>query len=218
MSITWRAIGLRGNTGIITYVPNSIVAERLVAVIPLDGRTYRFVPFLAPAAAPPNQISEVVYQALTNQLIPNINPDRPILVWLWEHGREDREPLHSLLYQAMYCPLDYHAARRTDSEILRRIWYALQRAQLSPHYVAPKRESYLEFVGALEFWRDLNPAFHKILVQRATRLLFDAGERLSHENLPEHCLFLVVKGTLEVEQQLSDTATGLKAIAFHPSP
>ncbi len=218
VSITWRAVGLRGNTGIVTYVPNSVVAECLVSVIPLDGRTYRFVPFLAPATAPPNQVSEAVRQALSNQLIPNINPDRPILVWLWEHGRKELEPLNSLLYQVIYCPLDYHGARRTDSEILRRTWYALQRAQLSPEYAPPQRETYLDLVRNLEFWQGLNLAAHKVLLQRATRLLFDTGERLSAENLPPHSLFLVVKGTLEVEQQLQETAAGVAAIAFTRRP
>jgi len=218
VSITWRAVGLRGNTGIVTYVPNSIVAECLVSVIPLDSRTYHFVPFLAPAAAPPNQVSEAVRQALANQLIPNINPDRPILVWLWEHGREEREPLYSLLYQVIYCPLDYHAARRTDSEILRRTWYALQRAQLSPEYVPPQRESYLDRVRRLEFWQGLNPSAHKVLLQRATRLLFDAGERLSCNNLPGCNLFILVKGVLEVEQSLQETAEGPAAIAFTRRP
>ncbi len=218
VSITWRAVGLRGNTGVITYVPNSIVADRLVSAIPLDGRTYRFVPFFAPATAPPNQVSETVRQALSEELIPNINPDRPILVWLWEHGREENEPLHALLYQAIYCPLDYHAARRTDSAILRRIWYALQRAQLSPEYVPPSRESALELVQALPFWRSLSPAVHKVLVQRSLRLLFDAGECLSCNNLPARCLFVVARGTLEVEQQLQPDGAGERAIAFTRRP
>lgn len=200
-SITWRATGIRLSSGMITYVPNGLMSEDFVTVVPLDKPVKRTIDFLVPAAAPPQRVVDTAYEAVMNQPSPNINLNQPVEIRMWQYNLA--EPRLHITYKLFYCPKDYNQANRhTDREIMRRIWYALHRQELSPKYVIPSKNNYLKLISSVELFGDFSLQAQKILLENARTLMFDNGEQLTNKNLPSEAMFIVGKGYVEVEQQV----------------
>lgn len=201
-SITWRATGIRLSSGMITYVPNGLMSEDFVTVVPLDKPVKRTIDFLAPAASPPQKVIDTAYEAVMNQPHPNINLKQPVEIRMWQYNLG--EPYLHITYKLFYCPKDYNQANRhTDREIMRRIWYALKRQQLSPEYVIPTKNNYLKLIRSVELFADFSLEAQKILLENSQILIYDTGEQLTSNNLPSTAMFIVGKGCVEVEQQVS---------------
>ncbi|WP_424095917.1 mechanosensitive ion channel domain-containing protein [Moorena producens] len=220
-SITWRSIAIRQCTGEMTYIPNGLLSDDLLTVIPTKTSTVqpvmRSVEFLVPAASPPQQVIDTAYGAVLNQPHPNINLDKPIQVRMWEYDLAD--PGLFITYKLLYFPKNYNIAPlHTDRELLRRVWYGLRREGLSPRYIIPSNKQHLKLLSSIEFFRHFSLGAQKILIECAKPLLFDAGETLSSKNLPQNAMFIVVKGCLEVEQQVVMTLgkTTVKAFSHRP--
>ena len=200
-SITWRAIGIRLSSGQITYVPNGVMSEDLVTIVPLDKPVKRSIDFLVPAAAPPQRVIDAAYKAVLNQPHPNLNLKQPVEIRMWQYNLAD--PGLFVTYKLFYSPQDYNQANRhTDREIMRRVWYALHRQGLSPEYINSAGENYLKLISSIQIFRDFTPEAQKILVENAQTLLFDTGEQLTSKNLPSQAMFIVGRGCVEVEQQV----------------
>ena len=201
-SITWRSTGIRLSSGMITYVPNGLISEDFVTVVPLDKPVKRTIDFLVPAAAPPQRVMDAAYEAVMNQPSPNINLNQPVEIRMWQYNLVEKGLF--LTYKLFYSPTDYNQANRhTDREIMRRIWYALHRQGYSPEYVVPTKNNYLKFINSIELFQDFSIEAQKIILENSQNLIFDRGEQLSHKNLPSQAMFIVVKGCVEVEQELT---------------
>jgi small-conductance mechanosensitive channel len=195
VSITWRATTIQTADRLLVHIPNGLLAQDRVKVIPLGGQARRAVDFSVPAAAPPQQVIDIAYEALLNQPHANVNLDRPLLVQLLTIGPGNSS------YRILYFPLDYgESSNRTDRELLSRVWYALHRQHFLPDYSPSSETQYLALIQAIAFFQPLSGEAHNHLVSHSYSLLFDAGERLQENNLPSRTLFIVVKGRLNVSQ------------------
>ena len=216
-SITWRATGIRLSSGKITYVPNGLMSEDLVTVVPLDKPVKRTIDFFVPAIAPPQRVIDTVYNAVLNQPHPNINIKQPVEVRMWQYNLAESGLF--ITYKLFYSPQNYNQANRhTDREIMRRIWYALHRQGLSPEYIHPSEEKYLPLIASVEFFSDFTPEAQRIILANTQVLMFDAGESLSRDNLPSQAMFIVGKGFVEVEQQVLFESGGVLVKPFSHRP
>ncbi|MDY6901643.1 MAG: mechanosensitive ion channel, partial [Cyanobacteriota bacterium] len=217
-SITWRATGIRLSSGMIIYVPNGLMSEDFVTVVPLDKPIKRTIDFLAPAAAPPQKVIDTAYEAVMNQPASNINLKQPVEIRMWQYNLA--EPGLHITYKLFYCPKDYNQANRhTDREIMRRIWYALKRQGLSPEYVIPAKNNYLKLIRSIELFQDFSLEAQKIILENAQILIYDTEELLNSNNLPSEAMFIIGKGYVEVEQKVlfESGRTLVKPFSHKPS-
>ena len=204
-SITWRATTIRTIDGMLVQIPNGLMSEEIVKIIPQDGTVRRSLEFLVSVAVPPQQVIDTVYEAILNQPHANINLAKPIRVKMWQYQLTDKSLF--VTYRILYYPRNYVDGNRlTDQEILRRAWYALHRKGMGFNYFAPSHQQHLSLISSIELFRHLSLEAQNILLQHAQSLLFDIGETLNSHNLPEKTMFILVKGRIDVQQELSATA------------
>ena len=217
VSITWRATTIRTVEGMLVQIPNGLMSEEIVKVIPGQGNVQRALDFVVSGELPPQQVINIVYQAILNQPNPNINLDKPVQVSVWEF--ELVEESLFVNYKILYYPHNYEEGNLyTDREILRRVWYALNRQEMTANYPIPSPERHLRLIKSIEFFQNLNPEAQKILLKHAKSLLFDTGETLNSYNLPEKTMFIVIKGCVNVQQKLRANSEQIKFQVFSRRP
>ena len=216
VSITWRATTIRTIDGMLVHIPNGAMSEEVVKVIPRQSNVQRALDFMVSGEVPPQRVIDTVYQAIVNQPHPNINLDQPVQVSLCNF--EMVEESLFVNYQIRYYPHNYEAGeQQSDRDILRRVWYALNRMNEHSH-VSPAEE-YIKIISSIEFFRNLSFEAKKILSQHAQSLLFDRGETLNRYNLPEKTMFILFRGRVNVQQELNPASSeNLKFQIFSRRP
>ena len=202
VSMTWRATTIRTSDNTLVQIPNGLMSEEVVKMIPCDGTARRCVEFIVVAKFPPQKVIDSVSEAITNRPSSNINLDRPIQVRMWEHKQTFE--CHFITYRIFYYPRIYDSAEnQTDREILRRAWYALQRQGMVSEETFAFTDQHLELIRSIELFKDLNLEAQTILLQQSKSLLFDIGETLNRHNLPEQAMFIVINGLINVQQKIN---------------
>ncbi|ELS00970.1 small-conductance mechanosensitive channel [Xenococcus sp. PCC 7305] len=201
VSITWRATTIQTREGILVQIPNGLMSEEVVKVIPGQGNIQRSIDFLVSGQVHPQKVIDTVYHAILNQSHPNINLDKPVQVSMWNF--ELAEESLFINYRIFYYPRNYEAAEQySDRDILRRVWYALNRHGMNSEDQVASSDQRLRLISSIEFFRNLSPEVHQIILRHATSLLFDTGETLTSYNLPEKTMFIVSQGYVNVQQEL----------------
>ncbi|OHY31600.1 mechanosensitive ion channel protein MscS [Cylindrospermopsis raciborskii CS-508] len=211
-SVDWDSTDIRQKSGEITYIPNGSIAKNLVKMA-AAGNVYRMVDFTVPPNIPPNQVMDIACKALINQPPANINLDKPLFARMWSYGLEE------ISYKLFYYPKNYSEAEtHTDPEIRCRLWYALNRAGLTTEYQQSEKQHLLHLVTAVEFFRGLSLEAKSLIIEESKTLLFDKEELLDNQQLFSGAMFLVVSGSILVENELIHTSEGNITIPLNQNP
>ncbi|UJS03727.1 mechanosensitive ion channel domain-containing protein [Cylindrospermopsis raciborskii] len=211
-SVDWDSTDIRQKSGEITYIPNGSIAKNLVKMA-AAGNVYRMVDFTVPPNIPPNQVMDIACKALINQPPANINLDKPLFARMWSYGLEE------INYKLFYYPKNYSEAEtHTDPEIRCRLWYALNRAGLTTEYQQSEKQHLLQLVNAVEFFRGLSLEAKRLIIEESKTLLFDREELLDNQQLLSGTMFLVVSGSILVENELIHTSEGNITIPLNRNP
>ncbi|MFL0704475.1 mechanosensitive ion channel domain-containing protein [Cylindrospermopsis raciborskii] len=211
-SVDWDSTDIRQKSGEITYIPNGSIAKNLVKMA-AAGNVYRMVDFTVPPNIPPNQVMDIACKALINQPPANVNLDKPLFARMWSYGLEE------INYKLFYYPKNYSEAEtHTDPEIRCRLWYALNRAGLTTEYQQSEKQHLLQLVNAVEFFRDLSLEAKSLIIEESKTLLFDREELLDNQQLFSGAMFLVVSGSILVQNELIHTSEGNITIPLNRNP
>jgi small-conductance mechanosensitive channel/CRP-like cAMP-binding protein len=211
-SVDWDSTDIRQKSGEITYIPNGSIAKNLVKMA-AAGNVYRTVDFTVPPNIPPNQVMAIASKALINQPPANVNLDKPLFARMWSYGLEE------INYKLFYYPKNYSEAEtHTDPEIRCRLWYALNRAGLTTEYQQSEKQHLLQLVNAVEFFRDLSLEAKSLIIEESKNLLFDREELLDNQQLFSGTMFLLVSGSILVQNKLVHTPNGNITIPLNQNP
>ncbi len=211
-SVDWDSTDIRQKSGEITYIPNGSIAKNLVKMA-AAGNVYRTVDFTVPPNIPPNQVMDIACKALINQPPANVNLDKPLFARMWSYGLEE------INYKLFYYPKNYSEAEtHTDPEIRCRLWYALNRAGLTSEYQQSEKQHLLQLVSAVEFFRDLSLEAKSLIIEESKTLLFDREELLDNQQLFSGTMFLLVSGSILVQNKLVRTSKGNITIPLNQNP
>ncbi|MFB2646184.1 mechanosensitive ion channel domain-containing protein [Raphidiopsis sp. BLCC-F218] len=211
-SVDWDSTDIRQKSGEITYIPNGSIAKNLVKMA-AAGNVYRTVDFTVPPNIPPNQVMDIACKALINQPPANVNLDKPLFARMWSYGLEE------INYKLFYYPKNYSEAEtHTDPEIRCRLWYALNRAGLTTEYQQSEKQHLLQLVNAVEFFRDLSLEAKSLIIEESKTLLFDREELLDNQQLFSGTMFLLVSGSILVQNKLVHTPNGNITIPLNQNP
>ena len=211
-SVDWDSTDIRQKSGEITYIPNGSIAKNLVKMA-AAGNVYRTVDFTVPPNIPPNQVMAIASKALINQPPANVNLDKPLFARMWSYGLEE------INYKLFYYPKNYSEAEtHTDPEIRCRLWYALNRASLTTEYQQSEKQHLLQLVNAVEFFRDLSLEAKSLIIEESKNLLFDREELLDNQQLFSGTMFLLVSGSILVQNKLVHTPNGNITIPLNQNP
>jgi small-conductance mechanosensitive channel/CRP-like cAMP-binding protein len=211
-SVDWDSTDIRQKSGEITYIPNGSIAKNLVKMA-AAGNVYRTVDFTVPPNIPPNQVMAIASKALINQPPANVNLDKPLFARMWSYGLEE------INYKLFYYPKNYSEAEtHTDPEIRCRLWYALNRAGLTTEYQQSEKQHLLQLVNAVEFFRDLSLEAKSLIIEESKTLLFDREELLDNQQLFSGTMFLLVSGSILVQNKLVHTSKGNITIPLNQNP
>ena len=211
-SVDWDSTDIRQKSGEITYIPNGSIAKNLVKMA-AAGNVYRTVDFTVPPNIPPNQVMAIASKALINQPPANVNLDKPLFARMWSYGLEE------INYKLFYYPKNYSEAEtHTDPEIRCRLWYALNRAGLTTEYQQSEKQHLLQLVNAVEFFRDLSLEAKSLIIEESKTLLFDREELLDNQQLFSGTMFLLVSGSILVQNKLVHTPNGNITIPLNQNP
>ena len=217
ISMTWRATTVRTSSNKMIQIPNGLMSEEVVEIIPQDGKVRRWFEFLVLAKFPPQIVIDTVYEAILNRPHRNLNTEKPIRVRMWEYTPTDKELF--ITYRVLYYPRKYSEGNsHTDRELLRRVWYSLQRQGMGSDKFIGSRKKYRSLISSIEFFQDLSSEAQNVLYKSAESLLFDAGETLDGDNLPEQTMFIVVRGRVNIQKKLSSVSENNELLVFSHRP
>jgi CRP-like cAMP-binding protein len=132
---------------------------------------------------------------------------------MWSYGLEE------INYKLFYYPKNYSEAEtHTDPEIRCRLWYALNRAGLTTEYQQSEKQHLLQLVNAVEFFRDLSLEAKSLIIEESKTLLFDREELLDNQQLFSGTMFLLVSGSILVQNKLVHTPNGNITIPLNQNP
>lgn len=121
---TWRHIVGRRLDNVKIMIPNSMLANMRVLVLPEDGPTRLEVFLHLPPDVPPQQITDLLSQAFTD--FEQIDASRPVVVTPIETQPE----VDSIQYRIRLWAHSYSHVTILHGEVLRRAWYVLDRANI----------------------------------------------------------------------------------------
>jgi small-conductance mechanosensitive channel/CRP-like cAMP-binding protein len=125
--IRWRSTVIRTKNDDLVVIPNGLVTKGVLTIFAKDGlENRRWVYFNVHARHPPNQVQKVVKEALVGT--PNVSTRTPPDCLLWKYADSWIE------YAVRYRLVDYQPDDPTDSEVRKRIWYALHRNNIEISY------------------------------------------------------------------------------------
>jgi small-conductance mechanosensitive channel/CRP-like cAMP-binding protein len=211
-SIDWRTTDIRLSTGELNCIPNASIINDSVKLIHLD-RVYRTVDFTATATISPHQVMNLVTQAVLDRPIANINLDRPVSVKMWSYSNSE------ITYKLFYYPQNHlHAIDSTEPEIRCRIWYALHRLSGENNLQVIEPERLLKIIDNFDLFQTLSIDTKRLLIEKSSRFLFDADEALTADNLLFPAMFFVIKGSIEIEQELVTNSDKIFVKPFSRKP
>ncbi|MXP61781.1 mechanosensitive ion channel [Roseomonas sp. M0104] len=119
--LDWRTAVGRRKDGMLVVVPNARISNEMLMVNTAGEPSRRDTAFPAPAAVPPQRVTDLVTALLVD--FPQIDVSHPAMVMVAAY-----EPEHAVTrYLARYWVRNLWDMPEVESEVLRRIWYAFQR-------------------------------------------------------------------------------------------
>ena len=127
LEIRWRSTLIRTKNDDLVVIPNGILTKGVVTIFAKDElQNRRWVYFNVHLRHPPNLVQKVVKDALAGT--PNVSEKSPADCITWRFHESWLE------YAVRYRLIDFLPDDPTDSEVRKRIWYALHRNNIEMPY------------------------------------------------------------------------------------
>lgn len=207
--IRWRSTLIETRNGDLVIIPNGMLTKNVITNFAKDGlENRRWVHFHVHYRHPPNQVIATVLEALRGA--PNVSERTPpdcIINKFLELGIE---------YAVRYRLVDFRPDDPTDSEVRKRIWYALRRHGIEipyPHHNVfvtelneerqqrkdeQETQRRLEALARVEFFAPLDEGDRALLASGLKHQVFAAGEAIIRAGDPGDSLYLIRSGNVSV--------------------
>ena len=127
LEIRWRSTMIRTKNDDIVIIPNGLFSKGVITLFNKEGlENRRWVYFNVHLRHPPNMVQRIVREALAGA--PNVSMTTPPDCITWRYHESWLE------YAVRYRLVDYLPDDSTDSEVRKRIWYALHRENIEMPY------------------------------------------------------------------------------------
>ncbi len=215
--IRWRSTAIVTRNDDLIIIPNGQLAKGQITNLSRPVGWHRqWVYINIHNRHPPNEVQRVVIEALKG--VPNVKPDHPAPDCILFRAEQDHHQ-----YAVRYRLTDLRQDDTTDSEVRKRIWYALRRNGIEIPY--PSRNI---FVTELNKERE-EAKWHKEHVRRLQALqrvgifgplaeehlehladgcqveVFGAGETILRQGAPGDSLFVIRRGSVAVRVTIDQT-------------
>jgi small-conductance mechanosensitive channel/CRP-like cAMP-binding protein len=127
LEIRWRSTVIRTKNDDLIIIPNGLFAKGVITLFGKEGlENRRWVYFNVHLRHPPNMVQKIVRDALAGT--PNVSTKTPADCITWRYHESWLE------YAVRYRLVDFGPDDPTDSEVRKRIWYALHRENIEMPY------------------------------------------------------------------------------------
>ncbi len=222
--IRWRSTVVRTKNGDLVILPNAMFTKGVITLFNKQGlQNRRWVYFNVHLRHPPNLVQEVVNQALVGT--PNLSTQTPHDCILWSFEESYAK------YAVRYRLIDFLPDDPTDSEVRKRIWYALhranieipypghnvfltemsaERAQVKNEHERARRLALLARVGILAPLVDAERAH---IADGLRHVVFGAGETILRAGDAGDSLFIIRSGHVSVRICVDDLEKDVATLA-----
>jgi small-conductance mechanosensitive channel/CRP-like cAMP-binding protein len=207
--IRWRSTVIETRNGDLVIIPNSMLTKSVLTNFAKDGlENRRWVYFNVHMRHPPNDVQKVVIGAL--QGIPNVSERTPPDCVLM--GFEESWAKWAVRYRLV----DFRPDDPTDSEVRKRIWYALHRANIEIPYPGfnifttelnaeraagkseQERARRLVAIASVSIFEPLDGAERDQLAAGMRREVYGRGEAIIRAGAPGDSLYVISSGKVSV--------------------
>jgi len=209
LEIRWRSTVIRTKNDDIVIIPNGLFAKGVITVFNKQGlENRRWVYFNVHLRHPPNLVQKIVRDALAGT--PNVSTVTPPDCITWRYHDSWLE------YAVRYRLVDYLPDDSTDSEVRKRIWYALHRENIEMPYpgfnvfttemsaarAATKadreRNRRLELLQTVGILAPLDDAARIAVADGLRHTVFGVGEVIMRAGEPGDSLYIIHAGKVSV--------------------
>ena len=207
----WRSISIVTRNDDMVIIPNGLLSKTNFINLSQPVPWHRqWVHFDIHYRHPPNEVQRVVLEALKN--IPNVKQDEPAPDCIFYRAEQDHAH-----YAVRYRLLDLRADDATDSEVKKRIWYALRRGGIEIPYpsrnlflteLSKEREDgkwakeharRLESLKGVAIFAPLGEQQRDHLAERCRVEVFGTGETVLRQGAPGDSLYVIRAGTVAIQ-------------------
>jgi small-conductance mechanosensitive channel/CRP-like cAMP-binding protein len=207
--IRWRSTMIETKNGDQLLFPNALINRSMVTRFNHSGLEHRqMIYFHAHYRHPPNRVIAVALGAL--QDVPNVSRRTPVECFLFSFDD------HGVRYVVRYRLVDFGPDTATDSEVQKRIWYALNRAEIEIPYpthnvfvtsVAADRDQQvherdlrrrLRALARIPLFVPLNDEERSVLAEGLRFLPFARGEIILRQGEAGDSLYVVRDGSVSI--------------------
>jgi small-conductance mechanosensitive channel/CRP-like cAMP-binding protein len=212
--IRWRSTAIVTRNDDLVVIPNSVLAKATIANLTRPYPWHRqWVQFDVHYRHPPNEVQQVVLEALHG--LPNVKAEGPAPDCILYRMEQDHAH-----YAVRYRLLDLRHDDGTDSEVRKRIWYALRRHGIEIPYPSRnifmtelnsereqgkwerERTRRLESLRKVDLFAPLDDQQRDLLAARLTVEVYGAGEVIIGQGQPGDSLYLVRHGQVGIHVAL----------------
>jgi small-conductance mechanosensitive channel/CRP-like cAMP-binding protein len=215
LEIRWRSTIMRTKNDDLVIIPNGLFAKGVITIFSKDGlQNRRWVYFNVHLRHPPNQVQQIVREALAGT--PNVStatlPD--CITWRYHESW--------LEYAVRYRLIDYLPDDPTDSEVRKRIWYALHRHNIEIPYpgynvftteltaerahekAERERARRLELVARVGILAPLADAERAHVADELRHVVHGDGEVILRAGQPGDSLYIIWSGAVSVRLDVDE--------------
>jgi len=210
-SLTWRAVMVRQEDNTLVTIPNNMLANGAIRVLPLDEPVRVSVMFPAPVDVPPRRVINVVAEAVSTS--PEIMQSRYPEVL----ARDITADESAMQYEVRFYTFPEREIDRVSAHVRERVWYALARAGIAmPSSIegtvsdfkvpllrdsrtqhASERDD-LVVLSSVQLFESVPLAVVREVLAGTIRLIYAPGEEIIVTGAARFSLFVVVRGMVSV--------------------
>jgi len=203
-SVNWRATRMRSFENHIIVLPNAVIARERLEVFPRASLNARTLTLGLSYDTPPADAISVLEKAVAN--VSGVSRESPIVVRIGTFHES------SVMYEIKYWTRDYARHDDIDSAVLRAVWYALRRSNISipyptrsihrlrpaAHSKALSREDILSRLQAVDVLLPLSDDEHDKIAAGTDVHVYSQGETIIRKGDLGHSMFLVHEGLVSI--------------------
>jgi small-conductance mechanosensitive channel/CRP-like cAMP-binding protein len=209
LEIRWRSTVIRTKNDDIVIIPNGMFAKGVITLFNKEGlENRRWVYFNVHLRHPPNLVQKIVREALVGA--PNVSTKTPADCITWRYHESWLE------YAVRYRLVDFLPDDPTDSEVRKRIWYALHRENIEMPYPGynvfmtemsaaraagkhdRERGRRLELLQTVGILAPLDDAARIAVADGLHHTVYGVGEVIMKQGDPGDSLYILRGGTVSV--------------------
>jgi small-conductance mechanosensitive channel/CRP-like cAMP-binding protein len=209
LEIRWRSTLIRTKNDDIVIIPNGLFAKGVITIFGKDElENRRWVYFNVHLRHPPNLVQKIVREALIGT--PNVSTKTPPDCITWRYHESWLE------YAVRYRLVDFGPDDPTDSEVRKRIWYALHRENIEMPYpgfnvfmtemsaaraqskVDRERQRRLELLGTVGILAPLDESARVHVADGLQHTVYGSGEVIMRAGEAGDSLYIIRSGSVAV--------------------